>query len=106
MSKAKPPKKKVVVTTARPAAEPAQPRTRAQAPAAEQRALTFGRDTYIWMGGGFLLVLIGMLLMLGGHMPSPEVWDPDIIYSARRITLAPIVILAGLSVVVYAIFRK
>jgi len=39
-------------------------------------------------------------------MPSPEVWDESLIYSGRRITLAPMVILAGLIVNVYAIFVK
>jgi hypothetical protein len=43
--------------------------------------------------------------MLGGH-EDPNVWDETVIYSFRRITLAPIVILAGLAVEVYAIFKK
>ena len=67
---------------------------------------SFGRDNYLWMGVGFVLVLIGMLLMSGGAMPSPDVWDESLIYSSRRTVLAPIVILAGLAVEVYAIFKK
>jgi hypothetical protein len=39
-------------------------------------------------------------------MPSPDVWDDNIIYSFRRVTLAPILILAGLAVEVVAIFKK
>lgn len=70
------------------------------------RPLTFGREFYLWMGGGFLLVLVGMLLMAGGEMPSPDVWDEDIIYSFRRVTLAPLIILGGIGVVIYAIFKK
>jgi len=66
----------------------------------------FGRQTLIWVGAGILLMLIGMILMAGGSMPSPDVWDDSIIYSFRRITLAPIVILAGLGVVTYAILKK
>ena len=58
------------------------------------------------MGIGFALVLVGMILMSGGQMPSADVWDEDIIYSFRRTVLAPIVILAGLAVEVYAIFKK
>ncbi|MEL6123892.1 MAG: DUF3098 domain-containing protein [Bacteroidota bacterium] len=38
-------------------------------------------------------------------MPSPDVWEDDRIYSFRRITLAPIVILTGLAIEVYAIFK-
>ncbi|MEL6142513.1 MAG: DUF3098 domain-containing protein [Bacteroidota bacterium] len=76
------------------------------APTAPARELTFGRDTYIWVGIGAALVFIGMLLMTGGQMPSPDVWDEKIIYSSRRITLAPIVILAGIGTVFYAILKK
>jgi len=39
-------------------------------------------------------------------MPSPDVWDESLIYSTRRITIAPMFILAGLIVSVYAIFVK
>jgi hypothetical protein len=104
----KPSKKKVVVSTTSKDADrnPASARTRSSSSTTSQRALTFSRDTYIWMGVGFALVLVGMILMSGGHMPSADVWEEDIIYSFRRTVLAPIVILAGLVVEVYAIFKK
>ena len=68
--------------------------------------LVFGRDTYLWLGGGFLLVVIGFLFMIGGRGDDPTVFDEEVIYSFRRITLAPIIILTGLGVVTYAIFKK
>ncbi len=70
------------------------------------RPLTFGRDTYLWMGIGFGLVILGMLLMSGGRGDDPTVFDESVIYSFRRITLAPIVILGGLGTVIYAILKK
>ena len=70
------------------------------------RPLTFGRDTYIWMAIGFGLVLLGMALMAGGRGDDPNVFDESVIYSFRRITLAPIVILAGLGTTIYAILKK
>lgn len=76
------------------------------APTAPARELTYGPEFYKWMGGGFLLVIVGMLLMTGGEMSDPNVWDEGVIYSFRRITLAPIIILGGLGVVIYAIFKK
>ncbi len=109
MSKSKPPKKKVVVTTQTKRTAPSSRRTRKSAaapPKAPPQSLTLGRQNYLFMGVGALLILIGLLLMTGGEMPSPEVWDDNIIYSSRRTTLAPIVILAGLAVEVYAIFKK
>lgn len=70
------------------------------------RALTFNKETYKWMGIGFALVIIGLLLMSGGRGDDPAVFDENVIYSFRRITLAPIVMLAGLGTVIYAILKK
>ena len=66
----------------------------------------FGKQNYMLFGIGVGLLLIGFALMIGGRMPSPDVWDENLIYGFRRITLAPIVMLSGLSVVVAGIFRK
>lgn len=71
-----------------------------------KRALTFGKDTYQWMGIGFALVILGLLLMSGGRGDDPTVFDESVIYSFRRITLAPIVMLAGLGTVIYAVLKK
>ncbi len=68
--------------------------------------LIFSQSNYMWIGIGIALILLGMLLMSGGAMPNPDTWDPNIIYSTRRTVLAPIFILAGLIVQIYAIFKK
>lgn len=98
-------KKKVVVSTSKkaPKKQAAKPKTKAAA--VPVRELTFNSTNYLWMGIGFVLVLVGMLLMSGGQMPDPNTWDDNIIYSFRRTVLAPIVILAGLGVEIYAIFK-
>ncbi len=67
--------------------------------------LIFGKKNYLWVLGGLGLILLGLLLMSGGAMPSPDVWDDSIIYSFRRITLAPILILAGIIAQIVAIFK-
>lgn len=56
------------------------------------------------MLGGLGLIILGLILMSGGSMPTPTVWDEEIIYSPRRLTLAPILILLGMGVEIYAIF--
>jgi len=68
--------------------------------------LIFGKNNYKFVLIGVGLLFLGLALMSGGHMPSPDVWDESLIYSHRRITVAPILILAGLVVNVYAIFVK
>ncbi len=68
--------------------------------------LLFSNQTYLYIGIGCALIAVGLILMLGGGMKDPAVWDESVIYSPIRITLAPIVILAGLGMQIYAIFRK
>jgi Protein of unknown function (DUF3098) len=58
------------------------------------------------MGVGLGLVLLGLALMSGGAMPDPNKWQPEIIYSFRRITLAPLMMVAGFVVVILGIFKK
>ena len=54
------------------------------------------------MLSGVILIIIGYILMAGGGSSEPEVFNPEI-FSARRIVVAPIIILAGLLIEVYAI---
>ena len=67
--------------------------------------MMFNRENYIYMLAGVGLILVGLALMSGGKMPSPDVWDENLIYGFRRTVLAPFVILAGLGLEVYAIFK-
>lgn len=69
------------------------------------RTLVFGRENYKLLGLGIGLIALGMLLMMGGFNENPAEWDADLIYSFRRTTLAPILILSGLVVEIFAIFK-
>ena len=111
MSNPNPPRRKVVVTTTpSKKKEPVAPtkgrsfRTTSEKP--KQQELIFSKKNYYWMLLGAGLIALGMILMLGGAMPSPDVWDESIIYSWRRTVLAPAVILLGLGVEIYAIFKR
>ncbi|MDF2187366.1 DUF3098 domain-containing protein [Paraflavitalea sp. CAU 1676] len=66
----------------------------------------FGKENYIWIIAGIVVMLIGLALMMGGDSKDPNVFTNNEVYSFRRITLAPILILAGLGLEVFAIFRK
>jgi hypothetical protein len=69
-------------------------------------ASLFSKDNYIWMIAGIVLVAIGIILMSGGKSNDPNVFKENEVYSFRRITVAPILILIGLGIEVYAIFKK
>ncbi len=106
MSKSRAEKQQSKRPAATPVVSAANEKASTFKPSTADRPLTFSSQTILWIAGGFALMLVGMLLMTGGQMPSPEVWDEDIIYSFRRLTLSPIVILTGIGVVIYAIFKK
>jgi len=103
MSKDLKPKKKLVTST-----RPGYTTTTRKSSVRSQQEfpLLFDRKNYLIMAIGCGVIGFGLILMLGGGMKDPNVWDESVIYSFRRITLAPIFILAGLVVVGYSIFKK
>ena len=69
------------------------------------RVPLFDNTNLMWMLGGVAIMVLGYILMAGGKSDDPNVFNPDEVYSPIRITVAPIVILAGLVVLIYSIFR-
>jgi hypothetical protein len=65
----------------------------------------FGRENYMWMLIGIGCIFLGFVLMSGGGSKDPNVFNPDI-FSFRRITLAPVVVLIGFVIEIYAILKK
>lgn len=66
----------------------------------------FGKENYRILIVGVVLVVVGYLLMIGGGSDDPNVFNAEEIFSTRRITVAPIVILAGFVVVLFGIMKK
>jgi len=66
----------------------------------------FAKDNLVWMLIGAVIVALGFILMSGGKSTDPRVFDTKEVYSTTRITIAPILIVAGLIVEIYAIFKK
>jgi Protein of unknown function (DUF3098) len=66
----------------------------------------FGKENYRWMIIGMAVMALGLFLMTGGKSKDPNVFDPKEVYSFTRITIAPILILAGLGLEIFAIFKK
>jgi len=75
---------------------------------AEKKTTTsiFSKENYKWMLIGLALITIGMFLMAGGKSDDPNVFNKDAVYSTTRITIAPLLIMAGLVIEIFAIFRK
>jgi len=66
----------------------------------------FTKENYIWMIAGAVIMAIGWFLMAGGKSDNPAVFDDKEVYSTTRITIAPILILLGLGVEIFAIFKR
>ena len=71
----------------------------------EKLNFALGRENYKLLAIGFVIIVIGFLLMLGGKSDDPKVFSEKI-FSFRRITLAPLVVLAGFVFEIWAIMRK
>ncbi len=66
----------------------------------------FNKENYLWMIGGLVVMAIGFALMAGGKSSNPQVFNDNEVNSFRRITLAPILIMAGLVLEIVAIMKK
>lgn len=60
---------------------------------------------YVLLLAGAVVIVIGFVLMSGGGAATPEEFHYEI-FSWRRITLAPIVIVAGFAFEIYAILKR
>lgn len=69
-------------------------------------SVLFNKENYTWMLIGGLVIALGMFLLSGGRSADPKIFDAKEVYSTTRITIAPILIVLGLLVEVYAIFKK
>jgi hypothetical protein len=98
-------KKPIVTTTAKPVVTPASKPKVSEVKRAAGVPL-FYKENYKWMIIGGVVVAIGMLLMTGGKNSDPNQFDYRLVYSTTRTTIAPLLILAGLMIEVFAIFKK
>jgi len=66
-------------------------------------ALNFGN--YKLMLIGFAIIVLSFILMVGGGSDDPNIFNYSM-FSFRRITLAPILVLFGFAFEIYAIMKK
>ncbi len=65
----------------------------------------FSAVNYKLLGLGLVLLVLGYVLMSGGGSDDPNVFSYEI-FSFRRITLAPYIILSGYGTILFAILKK
>lgn len=71
----------------------------------QTREFAFGKTNYILLLVSVALLLIGFILMAGGGSKDPNVFSYDL-FSFQRLTLSPVLILAGFVVALFAIMKK
>lgn len=74
-------------------------------PVEDEGKFALGMHNYKLLLIGFAIIVVGFLLMIGGGSKDPNVFNNEI-FSFRRITLAPIVVLFGFAFEIYAIMKK
>jgi len=73
--------------------------------AKEKKEFALPPENYKYIAIGFAIIVAGFLLMLGGKSDNPDEFSREI-FSFRRITLAPVVVVAGFVFEIWAIMRK
>jgi membrane-bound ClpP family serine protease len=71
----------------------------------ENTGFALGKENYKLIAIGFAIIVIGFILLSGGGSDDPNIFSEDI-FSFRRLTLAPIILLIGFAFEIYAIMKK
>ncbi|MES2800169.1 MAG: DUF3098 domain-containing protein [Bacteroidota bacterium] len=72
----------------------------------KKKQFGFQPENYRLLLVGLLINVVGYLLMIGGAAKSLNEFNENELFSTVRITLAPILIVAGFVIIFYAIMRK
>jgi len=71
----------------------------------KKHGFAFGKENYILMIAGVIFIAGGYLAMAGGGSEDPNIFDPEI-FNTRRLTVAPILIIIGFIIEIFAIMKK
>lgn len=67
---------------------------------------SFNKANYRWLLIGLAVNILGFILMIGGATDDPNKFDAGALFSTVRITIAPMLIVAGYIVILYAIIKR
>lgn len=71
----------------------------------------FGNKNFKWMIIGLIVTVLGFLLMIGPDANTvdgkydPNVWN-EAIFSIRRVRIAPLLVIAGFVIQIFAILKR
>ncbi len=71
-----------------------------------QDELAFGKENYRLFAAAAIVVVIGYLLMVGGGSEDPNSFNYEGLFSPIRITVAPLLVLSGFGLGIYAILKR
>ncbi len=70
-----------------------------------QKEFAFGKENYILTVVGLVFIIVGFFLMAGGGSEDPMVFSEEI-FSTRRITVAPLIVLLGFAIEIIGIMYR
>ena len=77
----------------------------------QENGFYFGKENFKWMLIGLVFIALGFILMLGPDANTvngkfdPNAWNEDI-FSIRRIRIAPLLVISGFVIQVFAILKR
>ena len=74
-------------------------------PTTNDEKMPLTMKNYVLLLAGLVVIILGFVLMAGGGSESPSEFNYEM-FSWRRITLAPILVIAGFAFEIYAILKR
>ena len=72
----------------------------------EKKNMVLNKKNYLFIILGCVVVILGFVLMSGGGSENPDVFSEEELFSFRRITLAPFLVMLGYGLVLFGIMKK
>jgi len=72
----------------------------------KKNAFGFQPENYRLLLIGLAVNVVGFILMIGGGADDPNAFNADELFSVRRITIAPILIVIGYVLIIYAVMKR
>ena len=68
--------------------------------------MALSRENFKYIIVGCVVVILGFILMSGGGTEDPTQFNEEELFSFRRITLAPFLVMLGYGVVLFGILKR